>query len=163
MPGLRRALVAAAVGLAAAIACSTPDVNFIKEVNAGHCANEVADTEQGESDRDCGGDDCHGCDLGQRCNGPLDCAEGECIDNFCLEPGCLNDAKEQGRIGNVSADPLMTLRAYWDIGGTGARSDNFVFWAAQFVGSEIRWEVIAIFQHNTKRDFENQHARQNRQ
>ncbi len=50
----------------------------------------------------------------------------------------LTEAKQQNRIGNVGADPLMTLRAFVDIGGTGARADNFVIWIAQFVGREIR-------------------------
>lgn len=47
-------------------------------------------------------------------------------------------AKAQGRIGKVAADPLMTLRAFVDIGGTGAKADNFVIWIAQFVAREIR-------------------------
>jgi len=50
----------------------------------------------------------------------------------------LQTAKEEGRIGNVSADPLMRYRAYWDIGGTGSRADNTVIWVAQFIGREIR-------------------------
>jgi phage terminase large subunit len=50
----------------------------------------------------------------------------------------LHKAREEGRIGNVAADPLMTIRLYADIGGTGARADNFVFWVAQFIGKEIR-------------------------
>jgi phage terminase large subunit len=50
----------------------------------------------------------------------------------------LNQAKLEGRIGRVPADPLMTLRAFVDIGGTGARADNFVIWIAQFIGKEIR-------------------------
>lgn len=50
----------------------------------------------------------------------------------------LNQAKSEGRIGRVAADPLMTLRAFIDIGGTGARADNFVIWIAQFIGKEIR-------------------------
>ncbi|MCW5676286.1 MAG: phage terminase large subunit [Xanthobacteraceae bacterium] len=48
-------------------------------------------------------------------------------------------AKEQGRIGNVAADPLMTYRAIWDIGGTGAKADACSIWIAQFIGREIRW------------------------
>ena len=32
----------------------------------------------------------------------------------------------------------MTVRLFADIGGTGAKADNFVFWAAQFIGREIR-------------------------
>lgn len=50
----------------------------------------------------------------------------------------LAKAKDEGRIGHVAADPLMTIRLFADIGGTGAKADNFVFWAAQFIGREIR-------------------------
>lgn len=50
----------------------------------------------------------------------------------------LTKAKEDGRIGRVAADPLMTLRVFCDIGGTGARADAFTMWVAQFIGKEIR-------------------------
>lgn len=50
----------------------------------------------------------------------------------------LTKAKEDGRIGFVPADPLMTVRLFCDIGGTGARADAFSIWAAQFIGLEIR-------------------------
>ena len=50
----------------------------------------------------------------------------------------LTKAKEEGRIGRVAADPLMTIRLFVDIGGTGARADAFTMWAAQFIGKEIR-------------------------
>lgn len=50
----------------------------------------------------------------------------------------LAEAKAQGRIGKVSADPLMTIRAVWDIGGTGAKADACAIWICQFVGREIR-------------------------
>lgn len=50
----------------------------------------------------------------------------------------LAAARNEGRIGRVGPDPLMTIRLFADIGGTGAKSDNFVFWAAQFIGHEIR-------------------------
>jgi phage terminase large subunit len=50
----------------------------------------------------------------------------------------LAKAKAEGRIGRVTADPLMTTRLFADIGGTGARADSFVFWAVQFIGKEIR-------------------------
>jgi phage terminase large subunit len=50
----------------------------------------------------------------------------------------LAQAKAEGRIGRVAADPLMTLRAFVDIGGTGARADAFTIWIAQFIGKEIR-------------------------
>ena len=44
-----------------------------------------------------------------------------------------------GRIGRVRADPLMTLRAVFDIGGTGAKADAAAIWIVQFVGREMRW------------------------
>jgi len=51
---------------------------------------------------------------------------------------CLTEAKLQGRIGKVGPDPLMTYRAFVDIGGTGAKADAFSMWIAQFIGLEIR-------------------------
>ena len=50
----------------------------------------------------------------------------------------LTEAKAQGRIGFVPRDPLMHVRLFADIGGTGAKADAFTFWAAQFIGLEIR-------------------------
>lgn len=50
----------------------------------------------------------------------------------------LIQARIENRIGNVPADSLMTIRLFADIGGTGLNADNFVFWAAQFIGREIR-------------------------
>lgn len=50
----------------------------------------------------------------------------------------LVKAKEEGRIGRVAADPLLTLRAFVDIGGTGAKADAFAMWICQFVGREVR-------------------------
>lgn len=47
-------------------------------------------------------------------------------------------AKEQGRIGRVSLDPLMSIRVHVDIGGTGAKSDAVAMWVDQFIGKEIR-------------------------
>lgn len=47
-------------------------------------------------------------------------------------------ARLEGRIGRVAADPLMTIRLFVDIGGTGAKADAFTIWAAQFIGREIR-------------------------
>ena len=51
----------------------------------------------------------------------------------------LTQAKLDGRIGFAPVDPNFIIRLFADIGGTGAKSDNFVFWAAQFIGPEIRW------------------------
>lgn len=50
----------------------------------------------------------------------------------------LTEAKVKGRIGNVAPDPLMTYRAFWDIGGAGAKADHTAIWIAQFIGREIR-------------------------
>lgn len=50
----------------------------------------------------------------------------------------LTQARAEKRIGKVAADPLMTIRLFCDIGGTGARADAFALWAVQFVGREIR-------------------------
>ena len=50
----------------------------------------------------------------------------------------LTQAKEEGRIGFVAADPLLNHRIYCDIGGTGANSDSYTMVIAQFVGAEIR-------------------------
>jgi len=50
----------------------------------------------------------------------------------------LIEAKNQGRIGRVAADPLLPIKLFCDIGGTGKSSDAFSIWAAQFVGREVR-------------------------
>lgn len=50
----------------------------------------------------------------------------------------LSEARAQGRIGKVAADPLLPLRAFIDIGGAGAAADAFTIWVVQWVGSEIR-------------------------
>lgn len=56
----------------------------------------------------------------------------------------LATMKREGRLGRVSADPLMTTRAIWDIGGTGAKADACAIWIAQFIGREIR--VLAYYE-----------------
>ena len=50
----------------------------------------------------------------------------------------LAEARQQGRDGHVAADPLMSYKVFVDIGGTGAKSDAFAMWVAQFIGTEIR-------------------------
>jgi len=50
----------------------------------------------------------------------------------------LTQARAEGRIGALAADPLMSFRAFWDIGGTGAKADATAIWVAQFVGQDIR-------------------------
>ena len=50
----------------------------------------------------------------------------------------LSEARSQGRIGAVAADPLLPIRAFFDIGGSGARADAMAIWIVQFVGQSIR-------------------------
>ena len=49
----------------------------------------------------------------------------------------LAEARAEGRIGLVPKDPLMQIRAYWDIGGGGIQSDATAIWIAQFIGQTI--------------------------
>lgn len=50
----------------------------------------------------------------------------------------LLQAKADGRITRVPRDPLMQIRAFWDLGGRGAKADATSIWIAQFVDREIR-------------------------
>ncbi len=50
----------------------------------------------------------------------------------------LTQARNEGRIGNVAADPLLPLRAVFDLGGSGATADAMAIWIVQWVGQEIR-------------------------
>ena len=50
----------------------------------------------------------------------------------------LSDARAKGRIGKVTADPLLPLRAFIDIGGSGALADAFTIWIVQWVGQDMR-------------------------
>ncbi len=46
----------------------------------------------------------------------------------------LAQAKAEGRIAEVAADPLMEYKCFWDIG----TRDATAIWVAQFIGSQIR-------------------------
>ena len=46
----------------------------------------------------------------------------------------LAKVREEGRITPLAADPIMRVRAFWDLGWRGATA----IWIAQFVGREIR-------------------------
>lgn len=50
----------------------------------------------------------------------------------------LAEAKRQNRITKVARDPLMQIRAHWDIGGTGNSADACSIVIDQFVNREIR-------------------------
>ncbi len=47
-------------------------------------------------------------------------------------------ARQNNQIGRVGPDPLMQIRLFFDIGGTGAKADAVSIWAAQFIGVEAR-------------------------
>lgn len=49
----------------------------------------------------------------------------------------LQIARKDKRITRVPIDPLMTVRLFVDIGGTGGNADAFTIWAAQFIGKSI--------------------------
>jgi phage terminase large subunit len=46
----------------------------------------------------------------------------------------IAQARQERRIGNVAIDPLMPVKAFWDIGVR----DATAIWIAQFIGREIR-------------------------
>jgi phage terminase large subunit len=50
----------------------------------------------------------------------------------------LAKAKAEGRICRVSADPLLPIRAFFDLGGAGATADAMAIWIVQWVAQEIR-------------------------
>lgn len=50
----------------------------------------------------------------------------------------MGKAQTDGRISRVAFDPLMTVRLFFDIGGTGAKADACSIWPMQFIGREIR-------------------------
>ena len=82
----------------------------------------------------------------------LDCLNGVDADNYghiwegdyatavtgAYYAKSLAAARAEGRIGKVARDPLMVVRAVWDIGGTGAKADACSIWICQYVGREIR-------------------------
>jgi phage terminase large subunit len=50
----------------------------------------------------------------------------------------LAAAKAEGRIGKLARDALLPVRAFFDLGGSGASADAMAIWIAQWVGPEIR-------------------------
>jgi phage terminase large subunit len=49
----------------------------------------------------------------------------------------LRQAQDNGRIRPVARDELYRLRAFWDLGGRGAKSDATTIWIAEWRGDEI--------------------------
>lgn len=50
----------------------------------------------------------------------------------------LSEAEKSGRVCNLSPDPLLPVRCYFDLGGAGAQADAMAIWVVQFVSQEIR-------------------------
>jgi len=46
-------------------------------------------------------------------------------------------ARAAGRMQLIAADPLMTIYAIWDIGGTGSKADATAIWIVQYVGQSV--------------------------
>jgi hypothetical protein len=72
-----------------------------------HCIDHLQNSE--ESDVDCGGADCAGCDDGQRCGGDADCISSVCQNQRCAPPAA-NDGRTNGTetsrdCGGPSAPP----------------------------------------------------------
>jgi len=89
-PSLRLACWAC-LGLVLAVACSAPDYTFVPNPPAAaHCENSLLEPARGETDVDCGGPDCRGCELGHACLEQTDCLDGQCLEGYCQEPGCDN-------------------------------------------------------------------------
>src|SRR5262245_19528081 len=44
----------------------------------------------------------------------------------------LAQARRDGRIGDVTTDPILPIKLFWDIGGAGAKADACAIWAVQF-------------------------------
>lgn len=51
---------------------------------------------------------------------------------------CLLLARQEGRIGRVAADPLLPLRAFFDLGGAGAKADALAIWIIQWEGQTVK-------------------------
>jgi hypothetical protein len=96
--GDRRAPTWAGAAFLVALACSTPEYHFVADT-VDHCSNQQLDTALGETDIDCGGQDCHGCELGRQCGDSSDCTDGRCIDGFCQQPGCENSVLDGDETG----------------------------------------------------------------
>jgi hypothetical protein len=69
----------------------------------------------------------------------------------------LEQARKDGRIGHVPLDPVLPVKAFFDIGGAGHNSDAMAIWVCQFVGREIstrlhrgRWAAIGVLRYRVE-------------
>lgn len=73
-----------------------------------------------ETDVDCGGSDCSGCEVGASCVGNADCVGGECREQRCVSPTCGNgvidgsEACDTGGVETSSCDADCSLAVCGD-------------------------------------------------
>ncbi|MEM4267618.1 MAG: hypothetical protein QXK37_02195 [Candidatus Woesearchaeota archaeon] len=60
------------------------------------CNNEKVDVANGETDVDCGGENCLSCANGQKCKLNKDCASGKCTNGVCIAASCEDQIQNQG-------------------------------------------------------------------
>ena len=69
-------------------------------------------------------------------NREMECDFDAAIEGAYYAEGMI-DCDAQGRVVDLAVDPLMAMRAYCDLGGTGAKADAFAMWIVQFVGQRV--------------------------
>jgi hypothetical protein len=72
-----------------------------------NCDDEIIN--QDESDLDCGGVVCMGCDLGQMCNKSSDCLSRSCANSICVAPSCTDNA-QNGEESDVDCGEVCPLQ-----------------------------------------------------
>jgi hypothetical protein len=75
----------------------------------GLCENLLLDTDNGETDVDCGGENCWPCGTGKVCNEDSDCMSNNCDDGFCSAPSCSDGVKNQNEADVDCGGPCDTL------------------------------------------------------
>jgi phage terminase large subunit len=61
----------------------------------------------------------------------------------------LAQAKQDGRVCELTPDPLLPIKLYWDLGGAGHKADSTAIWAVQSTGDRILCLDYLEFQGQT--------------
>lgn len=80
--------------------CASGLCNPVNHIcSADHCGDGTMDFD--ESDQDCGGSGCAGCNLGLACNAGSDCQSGVCdsMTKVCLAPSCMDGTRNANETG----------------------------------------------------------------
>jgi len=86
------------------------------------CANGGLD--DGETDVDCGGELCTGCDNGKKCLGPTDCKSGECVGGICAACPADMTPVDDPAGGTYCVDRTEVMRAQYDAFVTAKAGDT---------------------------------------